>query len=842
MYKPTTPNIHLSVNKTYLTCLAKPSLVNRSASQSYKYHQSHTLAYPQLWKNPTTRSINSHCIHTSSRALSKAVSLDACIFDSFTANSELQTVYTNHRVHTKLPSFQVDDLDDIIAELSGKTLEKNVKVLNSSKKQKHTGQKKTTPHKQPPSEILSIESQKQWVSLCMKLMQVKDYENLKLELVKGSKLSYFIPIQDLSDLIIALNTADQRYISLAAFKLFENRAVTSLTTSSQQNMTKDFSFDVIESVIKNAYHSRDLRSCVSIYMAYFDRLPFSEELANSAIKSLYKMSMPLQAGQLLNKVKSQATEKIITSVIRGISAVTANSAEMANIFYDWRQNHTTITPELYATVLEQCLYLHDSSRFIEISGITRQDGYFDHPRVQEVMFQQLLHEKNPAQIQAFISMTQSNNKDKSEITQNPLNNAVSYFARQKDGPGVSMMIDLFTQLNLPYSHQVLNALLSLIISKGDPGYLVSYIEEFSEERFVGSNATINLIWKGMLKSYETEAVFVSKSLKELAAKCPRLSQGLSSDTFELARIYKYQKARVRRHTYVNNTKYEDSVLAALRQIETFNANNRPQNGIKVIENLKEQGIKPSIQLFNTLLTGICKCRLKSEFDIVLKMMENEGYKPSIDLEVVFLRTYLAGLSKANNFKSAIRTLALNKISGFVKQHRDALSRRAATSLGYEFLFWQDYEAAHQLFDFVRLNSNGDTTLSSSNHNTDSLAGLATTLYKLGRVEELDELCRQLVETNTRIIVKPLLLETLKKIAKERFLHYSSHRKGQDTNQKGKSETVNDPMQAAMSLINEIDVKSREYVKANLVADLEKLEKIFDKWERILEERENGNTE
>lgn len=743
------------------------------------------------------------------------------VFDSFVSNQELQTQHTEYPVKNNTSITNGKDIDLIISELSGKEFDKNIKVINTQKKPR-TNQE--TNNTQAPPTKISIQSQQEWVSQCIQLVEANDYLSLKNELIRGAKSWFFIPIKDLSNLIQALNSQNQHQTTLAAFKLFKNRTVEKISDSINQPTLQEFPFSVIESVIRSAYYCRDLQTCVSIYVEYCEKLPFSEELANSAIKSYYKMGLLTQGNRLLERCWDKATEKILISAICGISSVSANSTEIANLFYNWRQTHSKISPELYATVLEQFLYLHDSSKFIEFSAFAKKDGYLDHPRLQEVIFQQLLHEKNTAQIQAYIAMIQSNGKMEIEQMQRPLNNAVSHFAREKDGPGVSMVIDFYSQLDLPYSHHVLNALLSLIISKGDPSYLVSYMEEFSEEGIIGSNATINLIWKGMLKAHETEAVFISNYLKELVSKYPLLSQGLSEDTFELSRIYKYQKARVRQHNYINDTKYSNSTLAALRQIEVYNTQSRPQEGIKVIEHLKSQGIKPRVQLFNALLTGICKCRLKGEFDIALKMMENEGYKPSIDLEVVFLRTYLAGLSRANNFKSAIRTLALNKLSGFVSQHRDALSRRAATSLGFEYLFWQDFESALTMFDMFREpqeNNEEKVQLSSSNHNTDSLTGLVTALHKLGRIEQIESLCREIVNVNTRIVIKPLFLKTVQKIAKENF----------------RNQNVVDAAELALR-IKEIDIKSRQYIKENVMNDLQKVDAIFEKWEKRLKEKES----
>lgn len=96
------------------------------------------------------------------------------------------------------------------------------------------------------------------------------------------------------------------------------------------------------------------------------------------------------------------------------------------LIFEWKKEHV-ISAELYSAVLEQFLFLDDISRFIEISKLAEQEGHANHPKVQEVMFQKLLHEKNTTQIQAFISMIQSK-KNGISFSTNPLDNAVSHFA------------------------------------------------------------------------------------------------------------------------------------------------------------------------------------------------------------------------------------------------------------------------------------------------------------------------------------------------------------------------------------------------------------------------------
>lgn len=807
-------HVQKSVNKANFSELAR-SLPLASST----YQTSFTQRQPTLINSDilTRTNIFRRSIHTSKPSYQSTSIKNVGLIDTFVSNREYTSLHINENVSRG--EAEINNMEEIINQLLNLNTDVLVRDLNTNYKSRGYSEHQRISTVEA-TELSSPETESKWIKKCIEYLDSEDYSNLQNHIIYGARHKYSMTTKDLSSVITKLSSSGQYPLSLAAFRLFENSSIKSTLSGEVKDYPlSDFSPDIIDLVIHSAFVNRDYHSCASIFLRYCKHLSLSEDSICHSVRSYYGMSQPIEGFHFLRQVWDQATDKAVIVAVRCIASVTADSLEIYNLFFEWKKEHV-ISAELYSAVLEQFLFLDDISRFIEISKLAEQEGHANHPKVQEVMFQKLLHEKNTTQIQAFISMIQSK-KNGISFSTNPLDNAVSHFAWKKDGPGVALVVDLYPQLGLPYSSRVVNSLLSLIIAKGDPTGLIDYLEEFADNGIVGSNATTNLLWKALTKVYESQAVYITHSFKKMKTKYPTLFSNLLPNSFDLYRIIKNKHGTsTRRNLLVNSSQYPNGVLAALRKIEVYNAEGNSLAGIQVIEELKSRHVKPTPQMYHALLSGMCRGGFKNEINRVLKMMESEGYKPTVDLEAVFLVTHLASLRKAEKFQRTLRSLALTNLKNFVSAHKDTFKRQTAVSIGFEYLRWEDYDSAIQLFNFYRIQQSENNMLpplSYSNHNYHSLSGLILAYSSSHQTDKVKLLLLELLSaSDARIDLRTFFHRTLKKVIAVEF--------------ERKNVQIARELQ---ELAARLDQVNKEFIKANIEEDLTKIENIFAKWESAL---------
>lgn len=588
-----------------------------------------------------------------------------------------------------------------------------------------------------------------WISQTKESLNGGNLLQLQTTLENGVALNYTMTAEEIEHFVDQLASQQHHDLCIYLFKSF-------ISTVPFPEKVSD---ETIFKAARSAYIAKDFIECALIYRRYSEKMQFPQKLVNSVLRCYYRMSEPIVAMDLLKSIWSTSanTESII-SAVRGISRTCYNPGpEIVDLLYAWKQEKGVVATELYVAVLESLLDLNDHARFNEISKMAQKDGHMDRPQLKEVHFQKLLHEKNLARIEAFVAMLQEDYVS-TQLTTRPLNRAVSYFSINDDNDGVAMVVGLYAKLGLELTPEVLNALITLIYRKGDPAYLVDYVEDWNQTNVIGTNVTVILIWKGLIKAYQSHSKYITDRFKSMKRQYPELFLGVSRESLLMNKTFKYDND-VRQVNYVTISNFTGSPAYILRKIQVLNSKRRADTSLQVVKDMIERNVRPTAPIFYNLLYGICKQRLSDEFDVALRMMKDAGHTPSTQLEVIFLRTHLESLRRNNSNDTSstksrlyspfnqysVRMAALSKIKNFVDQHSDNLNLRTATSLGYEYLLWQDYDAAITMFNFLR--PNPEDGWSSSNTSTYALAGIVRAYADQGMYNEIYELIKDVCENS-----------------------------------------------------------------------------------------------
>ncbi|VVT56325.1 uncharacterized protein SAPINGB_P004969 [Magnusiomyces paraingens] len=614
-----------------------------------------------------------------------------------------------------------------------------------------------------------------WITEAKTLLAQGNFSQLQDALEQGVVGNYLMTNTELVHFVHELSQLKKYDLCVYVFMSYAPSVQASETAPEEPYIP---SATVLEAATA-AYISKHFLDCVIIHQTFGDKVLFPGKLINSVLRSFYHIYEPFSARKFLNKIWKSATDETIIAAVRGITRVCYRPApEIMDLIYTWKQDRQTVDVELYACVLESLLDLQDSARFNEISKLVQADGYIEHPRIKEVHFQKLLHEKNLPRIEAYISMLQEETAVPSSaaLSIRPLNRAVSYFSQLDDNDGVSMVVGLYARLGFEHSAEVLNALVTLIYRKGDPAYLVDYVEDWDQTGVVGTNVTVVLIWKCLIRAYQSHSKYITSRFLEMKRKFPNLFLGVTENEALLLNRLVKKESRHENTDYVTMSMYAGSPTHVLRRVQVLGRQGKAEVALEAVREMVSHNVRPTRAIFYNLLHSICRQRLTAEFDEALKMMHEAGYAACTQMEVVFLRTHLESMRKsleetaatrgatgllkrlANN-QFSVRAAALNKLKNFVGLHANTLNLRSATSLGYEYLLWQDYDAAVGMFGFMRSQSGEDSEAwTSSNTNSFALAGLVRAYAAQGRYTDVYELVRSVccTETDSRIDVLSFL--------------------------------------------------------------------------------------
>lgn len=553
------------------------------------------------------------------------------------------------------------------------------------------------------------------------MVKSKDYEELNLVLHAGHSEGYSLDLDTFSWLIEELSRAKQHALVVFTFQTFQLR-------------DEEISPESVIEAVGSAYAIRNHELCEQIFASFLGKVDFPIKTINTVLKNFYAQTNPLVAREFLMQIWDKADEETLAIAFRKVADISQDSREIVDLMYKFKDGKGRISEHLYATILECLLDLGDAELMIDITRTIEADGLFGTARVQEVILQQLLCEKNEGRIEAYLSLFEQQNRI--NVTARPFERAAVHFSRIPDTDGILTIVNWMSRCNLDITGPVMNAFLSCVLRNGNPSKLVDNLEGWTQLGVVGTNATVHLLWNGLLKKYPDHGIQITRSMQEMGKECPNLYKGLSADTFSTVEIVEKNWDDNGKIIVKPSSKDKNSTLYALRRVQELNQHETPQLGIEVIEDLIRRNVKPTPQIFNTVLHGLCKAGLSTDFDVALRMMEEAGYKPEPMLKLIFLRTHLHRMR--DNSPSSLPTytqklLAVQRIKQFVYEHRNQLNLKMATSIGFELLFFEEIDYAISMFNYFR--KDGEP-ITSSNHDSESLCGLVKAFAIKGHFHEV----------------------------------------------------------------------------------------------------------
>lgn len=576
-----------------------------------------------------------------------------------------------------------------------------------------------------------------WASKCRALVEAREYEQLEALLQQGHSQGYNMDANTFSGIMRALSEAKQHEIVVSTFQRF--------------HPTEPVCGECVINAVGSAYAIRNHTECEKIFAAYLGKVEFPTHTLNTVLKNFYAQTNPVVAQEFLMQIWERADEQTLEIAFKNQAEITQDAEEIVSLMYKFKADRGEVSESFYATVLECLLDLGHADLMIEVTRTIERDGLFGTARVQEVILQQLLVEKNAGRIEAYLSLFEQQNSI--SVSARPFERAAVHFSWTNDTDGIFTIVNWMSHCNLDITGPVMNAFLSCALRSGMPTKLVDNLEGWTQLGVVGSNATVHLIWKGLLKKYPDQGELVTKRLREMGKDFPRLYKGLSADTFTTTEVVERGGWASETVVVMPSSKDKNSTLYALRRVQELNRANTPELGIRVVEDLKRRNVKPTAQIFSTILHGLCKAGLGPEFDVALKLMEDSGYEPDAMLRLIFLRTNLQRLRESKNGGPPSlptytqKLLAVQRIKQFVSEHRSQLNLKMVTSIGFELLQLEEIDYAISMFNYFRGPGGGGTgvaEVSCDNHDSDSLSGLIKALAIKGQFHEIVQIVSQVV--------------------------------------------------------------------------------------------------
>lgn len=584
-----------------------------------------------------------------------------------------------------------------------------------------------TPIVQPPKNPKDVS---EWASQCRALVLAKNFTQLEASLDDGHSLGYSMDGDTFNLLITELSMAKQHYLVVFTFKRF-------------QPTESEIARESVLEAIGSAYAIRDHAGCEEIFAAYLGKVEFPIKTLNTVLKNFFAQTNPQVGKQFLMQVWDRVNEKSLQIAFKGMTNISRDANEIVNLMYKFKEERGQIGEQLYATVLECLLDLGHRDLMIDVTRTIEADGLFGTARVQEVILQQLLLEKNAGRIEAYLTLFEQQNKI--IVSPRPFERAAVYFSRSADTDGILTIVNWMSHCNLDITAAVMNAFLSCVVRSGNSTKLVDNLEGWIQLGVVGTNATVNLIWKGLLKKYPDHGELITAKLRDMRNKFPKLYKGLSADTFTTTKMIENGEWDSQGVVVMPSSEDKNGTLYALRRIQELNRSNTPQLGIEVVEDMIRREVKPTAQIFSSVLYGLCKAGLSSEFDVALKMMEDAGYAPEPMLKLIFLRTHLRRMREVGGSSLPTYTqkvLAVQRIKQFVFEHRSQINLKMATSIGFELLSLEEVDYAINMFNYFR---EPDSKLHGGNHDSDSLSGLVKALATKGHFHEIVQVVSEVLQ-------------------------------------------------------------------------------------------------
>lgn len=668
---------------------------------------------------------------------------------------------------------------------------------------------------------ISVDSEaaKIWLSKVLQLLKDEtiDYKLLVSMLQKGVDSHFTIKAQNLEAILTRLYKLEQYELYLYAFQHF----------CPAEEM---ISSDLVLNAIELAYTLRNHELCETTFAKFLGKVDYPLTTLNIVLKNFYALTNPISAQVFLQHIWEKADDETISIAVKNIAKISQKSQDIIDLMYKYRDSKKdTISASLYRVVLESLLYLGESELMIDVTRTIESDGLFSTPEVQEVILQQLLLEANEGHIDAYLSLMEQ--QSFVSISSRPFEHAAVIFSRKQNLEYILTLVNRMDRCGIAITAPVMNAFLSALHRKDLLSKLEDNIEGWNDMGVIGTNATVNLIWKSLLRRYQDYGPMITQKMVDMKKEFPLLFDKLSADTFQVsvsAETISGQREIVIKPT--SNTKYR--TLSTLRKIQELKHKGEIDKGELLIQELIKNNIKPEYQVFSAVLEGLCEAELSTNFETVLGMMESAGYKPDSMLQLVFLLTNLRQMRKKQALSYAQRMVSVQRIRQFVYENQSNINLMMATSLGYELLYLEDYEYAAKMFNFFQRPTNDDSaafhgSYTSNSHDSRSLLGLIKTKAITGKFEEINAIIASVIDANISandgsrrgIVLRPAFLAQFK-------------------------QTVNHaqkvcPMDLSSRLGEQylqIESNRDSWINRDVEASLAKVKVLFDKWERGLEER------
>jgi hypothetical protein len=658
-----------------------------------------------------------------------------------------------------------------------------------------------------------------WLSKVLQLLKDEsiDYKLLVSMLRKGVDGQFTIKARDLEGILTRFYELGQYELYIYAFQHFCPSA-------------DMISSEVVLKGIELAYTLRNHDLCETIFSKFLGKVDYPLITLNIVLKNFYALTNPISAQVFLQHIWEKADDETISIAVKNIAKISQKSQDIIDLMYKYRDSKEgKISASLYRVVLESLLYLGEPELMIDVTRTIESDGLFSTPEVQEVILQQLLIEGNEGRIDAYLSLMEQQNSVL--ISSRPFEHAAVIFSRKQNLEGILSLVNRMDRCGVAITAPIMNAFLSALHRKDLLSKLEDNIEGWHDMGVIGTNATVNLIWKSLLRRYQDYGPIITQKMVDMKKEFPLLFEKLSSDTFQVsvsAETVSGQREVVIKPT--SNAKYR--TLSTLRKIQQLKQQGEIDKGELLIQELIKNNIKPEYQVFSAVLEGLCEAELSANFETVLGMMESAGYKPDSMLQLVFLLTNLKQMRKKQALSYAQRMVSVQRIRQFVYENQSNINLMMATSLGYELLYLEDYEYAVKMFNFFQRSTNDESAASnglytSNNHDSRSLLGLIKTKAITGNFEEINAIMKSVIDANIGaddgsrrgIVLRPAFLAQFK-------------------------QTVNHaqkvcPMHLSARLDEQclqIERNRDNWIKRDVEASLAKVKMLFDKWERGLEER------
>lgn len=672
-----------------------------------------------------------------------------------------------------------------------------------------------TSRKEIPADPLVVEA---WLAKLMKLLWDEPFDHNKILslLLKGVDEKLTVNGQDFEKILTRLYELKQFELYIYAFEHYLQEDIVSS--------------EIVLNGIELAYALRNHKICEMIFSKFLGKVDYPLTTLNIVLKNFYALSDPVSAQSFLQHIWDKADDQTISIAVKNIAKISQNSQDIVDLMYKYRDStNGLLSASLYRVVLESLLYLGATQLMIDVTRTIESDGLFSATEVQEVILQQLLLEGNEARIDAYLSLMEQQNSV--SISSRPFEHAAVIFSRKMNIDGILSLVNRMDKCGIEITAPIMNAFLSCLHKKDLFSKLEDNIEGWYDLGVVGTNATVNLIWKSLLRRYQDYGPIITEKLADMKHEFPLLFDKLSADTFQTSlsvEIISGQREIVIKPT--SNSKF--GTLATLCKIQKLKEQGEIDKGELIIQELLKNNIKPEYQVFSAVLEGLCEAELSTNFDTVLNMMESVGYKPDPMLQLVFLLTSLRQLRKKQELSYAQRMVSIQRVRQFAYENQQNINLKMSTSIGYELLYLKDYEYATKMFNFFQRPDNNESTpsssmFSSSNHDSRSLLGLIKTKAITGKFADISAIIASVIDANVAaddgsrrgIVLRPVFLAQFKRTVSQA--------------QKVCTPDLSAKLAEQLSLI---ESNRDNWIKRDMNASLAKVKELFQKWEMRLKER------